>query len=81
MDGWAVERRVAGQMSRRQERCWLHERLAEWGAGKMDNAWMDDRWTDGEDIDGRKHAGQMGRWTDGFRIELMVKWAGGRTLD
>lgn len=68
-------------MNRRQERCWLHEWLAEWGADKMDNAWMDDRWTDGEEIDGRKDAGQMDRWTDGFMIELMVKWTGGRTLD
>ena len=53
---------MAGQMSRRQERCWLHEWLAEWGAGKMDNAWMDDRWTDGEDIDGRKD-GKLGKIT------------------
>lgn len=42
---------------------------------------MDDGWTDGEEMDGRNDAGQMDRWTEGFMMEFMVQWRGGRTLD
>lgn len=54
---------MAEQMKRRKERCWLYERLAAWRAGRMDNAWMDDRWTD-EHMGGRKDVGQMDGWID-----------------
>ena len=32
-------------------------------------------------MDGRNDAGQMDRWTEGFMVEFMVQWTGGRTLD